>query len=981
MSDPASDAPPAQGEPDPNQHSVLDQIAHRTGEAPRITLRDEDSAGAASPVIDPRSQEKFALPQGRGTYQLMGEVARGGMGVILKGHDTDLGRDVALKVLDKRLAERPEVVQRFVEEAQIGGQLQHPGIVPVYELGLMADQRPYFTMKLVKGRTLANLLAERESPASGRARMIDIFESICQTMAYAHSRGVLHRDLKPANIMVGAFGEVQVVDWGLAKVLARGGTADEKRARDRLAESQLTVLETVRSAEGSGSGSESMVGSVMGTPAYMPPEQASGKVDRLDERADVFALGAILCEILTGRPPYVGDRSDVIIAAAQGDQDEALARLEACGADPELVKLTKQCLMPAAEARPANASVVADRIHSHVVGVEERAHAAQVEAAAAQGRAQQERKARRLTAALGVAGLAIVLVAGGGWAWVQNERAQQQQVEAQRERDLAGRQRELAEEIHAELAIASQLQGGERWDEAIAAAGRARALAQGGEAGPELIATVDATLATLRDAVAEAERRASRDAERQQLLADLDAVRAPDYQDMEELDAIVARGFGEVFRAHGLDLDAVEPAEAAAALTARGLGSEIALVLDAWGDARRRTGDEAGALRMLEVAHLVDPDPQRADLREALENGDLEMLGRLAEAEIDDQPAATIELLAAGLLRLGERNLALQVFRRGRELHPDDFALHYELGRMLTPSPLDFGPEPELVEALGCYRAALALEPDNYAVRFLLGRIYDKLGQKRLALEQHEINLERRPDDPVLRFHQGFLTRDVGEPERALAILETLFEVEHPEWVPQWSYNSAGQACLDLGDVDRALEYYAKAVERGPGVPQFHSGLLEATMASGNPAEVERALKEGLALMHSNASYLNNAAWFLATGEFIGQRDPEAAVGYAERAAAIDPGNSNNWNTLGVARYYAGDMGGAVEALLESMRRSGGGQVYDWIFLAMAYHGLGDARSAEFWYRSSIRWMDEHSGEYDVEFNVYRDEAEALLGG
>ena len=161
-----------------------------------------------------------ALPdRERRKYRLHSELARGGMGVVLRGHDRELGRDVAIKVLDPDLAEREEVRQRFVEEAQIGGQLQHPGIVPVYELGLMADERPWFAMKLVKGRTLAELLAERASTDAERGKLLSIFEDVCQTVAYAHSKSVIHRDLKPANVMVGAFGEVQVVDWGLAKVL------------------------------------------------------------------------------------------------------------------------------------------------------------------------------------------------------------------------------------------------------------------------------------------------------------------------------------------------------------------------------------------------------------------------------------------------------------------------------------------------------------------------------------------------------------------------------------------------------------------------------------------------------------------------------------------------------------------------------------------------------------------------------------------
>ena len=140
------------------------------------------------------------------------------------------GEDVAMKVLRAEHVQRAALVQRFVEEAQIGGQLQHPGICPIYELGLH-EKQPYFAMKLVKGETLAALLSRRTDTSDDLRLLVSIFEHICQTMAYAHSRGVIHRDLKPSNIMVGAFGEVQVVDWGFAKVLQQGGIADERKAR------------------------------------------------------------------------------------------------------------------------------------------------------------------------------------------------------------------------------------------------------------------------------------------------------------------------------------------------------------------------------------------------------------------------------------------------------------------------------------------------------------------------------------------------------------------------------------------------------------------------------------------------------------------------------------------------------------------------------------------------------------------------------
>ena len=137
------------------------------------------------------------------------------------------------------------MIQRFVEEAQIGGQLQHSGIVPVYELGQFGDQRPFFSMKLVKGETLAKLLADRGDASDERGKLLGIYEQVCQTMAYAHSRGVIHRDLKPSHIMVGAFGEVQVMDWGLAKVLSSGGAADEKKAQQ--AHKDQSIIQTTRS--------------------------------------------------------------------------------------------------------------------------------------------------------------------------------------------------------------------------------------------------------------------------------------------------------------------------------------------------------------------------------------------------------------------------------------------------------------------------------------------------------------------------------------------------------------------------------------------------------------------------------------------------------------------------------------------------------------------------------------------------------------
>ena len=367
--------------------SMLDTV-----DMPRVVLRNPAGLDSAprpnSPEIPDRDSDS--------RYQLDGEIARGGMGAIMRGRDTDLGRDLAIKVLLDTHMDNLEVIHRFVEEAQIGGQLQHPGIAPIYELGQFSDQRPFFAMKLVKGETLLKLLADRDDAADDRGKFLGIFEQMCQTMAYAHARGVIHRDLKPSNIMVGAFGEVQVMDWGLAKVLYVDGVANDKKSNPL--QPGQSIISTQRSAssndllEGGGSsGGITQMGSVLGTPAYMPMEQALGEIDQLDERADVFGLGAILCEILTGEPPYVAeDVAQVYRQASRGKLEECMARLDACVADDDLIQLTKHCLELEPGARPRDASELAERVTHYLESVEAKLRETEVRRAAEAARAEAE---------------------------------------------------------------------------------------------------------------------------------------------------------------------------------------------------------------------------------------------------------------------------------------------------------------------------------------------------------------------------------------------------------------------------------------------------------------------------------------------------------------------------------------------------------------------------------------------------------------
>jgi serine/threonine-protein kinase len=216
-----------------------------------------------------------------------GEIAKGGASVVHRVFDRTLIRHCAMKVLASRLQPYAEDRQRFIQEAQVTAQLNHPNVVPIYELGLTGSSAPYFTMKLIEGDTMEELLGERDGEVrqiGWVAAFIEILLKVCDAVAFAHSRGVIHRDLKPGNIMVGAFGQVYVMDWGIAKLVdARGDFSPQ---------------------QGPETAPLDRHGMVLGTISYMPPEQAVGDLDATDERSDIFALGATLYHILTGQPPH-----------------------------------------------------------------------------------------------------------------------------------------------------------------------------------------------------------------------------------------------------------------------------------------------------------------------------------------------------------------------------------------------------------------------------------------------------------------------------------------------------------------------------------------------------------------------------------------------------------------------------------------------------------------------------------------------------
>jgi|GEM_PF-2719793 len=340
------------------------------GLCPECLLREGlrmDSAPTTSGVpgstVDGGEPQDAALStELAGRYATLEASGQGGMGKVYLVRDAQLGREVALKELLPRGAvgspeseeEEKVALARFTREARVTAQLQHPAITPVYELGRRTDGSYYYTMKHVRGRTLAQALKDAKT-LDDRLRLLPNFVDLCHAIAFAHSRGVIHRDIKPANVMVGDFGETVVVDWGLAKVkgiVEAMGTASS---------SAKPVDGVVNEAQGDGF--QTMHGTALGTPAYMPPEQAQGLIGTLDQRSDIYSLGAVLYEILAGRRPFAGASAREILSEVLTKPPMPLAKVDP--AIPlEYARICERAMSRLPEERPASASELADQVQN-----------------------------------------------------------------------------------------------------------------------------------------------------------------------------------------------------------------------------------------------------------------------------------------------------------------------------------------------------------------------------------------------------------------------------------------------------------------------------------------------------------------------------------------------------------------------------------------------------------------------------------------
>jgi Flp pilus assembly protein TadD len=719
------------------------------------------------PTADPSAGGRTATPAGPGTtvppegpaargpdwpevpgYELVDEVGRGGVGVVYRARDLALSRDVAVKLLQDRFPAGGPAARRFADEARITGQLQHPGVPPVHAVGRLPDGRPFLAMKLIKGRTLDDLLEDRAAP--GTPNLAAVFEGVCQAVGYAHAHGVVHRDLKPGNVMVGSFGEVQVMDWGLAKVLTG---PPRQQGPDPADTGPGTEVRSAREADDA-----TQAGSLLGTPAFMPPEQAIGAVDQIDEQSDVFGLGAVLCAVLTGQPPYVGGSAESVRQlAARGKLDDARARLAGCGADPDLVALCVRCLSVEKADRPADAGEVAGAVAALRAAADDRARRAELdrvradgERAKAEAEAREQRKRRRVQLALAAA-VGLLAAGGGAFAWWRDREAADRRAEQAR---LAGErdgQKQLREEraragVEAALARLPDLYPRGLWKQAEERLDEADALL-GPDGDPDL-----------RGKVAAARRDTA-------FVVRLDRIR---------LDKIVAVDgkvdlasappkYAAAFRGYGLDVAAGDVADLARRLNASPVREYLLAALDDWALTEE---DADGRRRVFAVTAAATGQGWRTQLADAWADP-----ARLA-AVYDAIPPAerSPAVIGAVGLRLDRRGAGgVRRLEDGLRQYPADFWLHAYLG---------MGGLDQAERKVGANRAALALRPGTPAVLTNLGAALLAGGDVDGAAAALREAIRLDPKDAQAHTNLGYALAAQGDDDGAAAALREAIRLD-----------------------------------------------------------------------------------------------------------------------------------------------------------------------------------------------------------
>jgi tetratricopeptide (TPR) repeat protein len=810
---------------------------------------ESPSLDRANPnVTRPHAPPTAELPQIQG-HEVQELLGHGGVGVVYKAWHVRLHRPVAVKMLLAGVYAQPQELQRFLHEAETVAALRHANIVQVHEAGDV-DGRPYFTMEFVEGGSLAQELAGTPQPARQAAALV---ASVAEAVHAAHQCGIVHRDLKPGNILLTADGTPKLTDFGLARRLE--GTAG------------LT-----------------QTGVPVGTPSYMAPEQAQGKAHDVGPAADTYALGAIVYELLTGRPPFRAETAAETLRQAVSRDPVLPSRLNAA-VPRDLETICLKCLEKDPQRRYPSAAALAEDLQrfqrnepivARPVGPLERGL----------------RWARRnpTGAALAATALALVGLAFGGGVWLV-------QLRTERREETARREERESQAVKAALEKAASLQQEGRWPEAQAAFEDAQRL------------LADSTQIGLVNRVS----RAREDAE---MVAKLEEIRLRVSEGGRSQALSPENMYADAFRDYGIPILTLEPAAAAARVRASSIGQTLLAFMHDW---LLRVPDENKAW-LRDVLDRADDDNWRHAFREALVEKDEEKLRALVRApEALAQPPGVVSGLAAAMLLNMYKDEAQAFMREAQQRHPGDFWINYLLGC--------FWWEDYPQEAVGYFRVAVAIRPTSDGAYLMLGRALRGVGDREGALAAFRQSVALNPGFVVARELVWALARG-GELEEARAAWAKFLERNPPDHDSWYGY---AQLCLFLGN-ERAYRRNRNALLAHFGDTTNDWIVAERTSLAclllpepGDELQGAIRLADLAVAAGERSSEPGNAYLRFVKGLAVyRQGRPEEAIPLLQEAAEKLPNRAGPRLALAMAQFQSGRAIEARKTLAAAVR------AYDW---------------------------------------------------
>jgi serine/threonine-protein kinase len=805
-----------------------------------------------STLVTTRRPHAAGLPLVPG-YVVEEELGRGGMGVVYKARHLRLNRPVALKMLLAGVYAGPQDLARFLREAEAEAGLQHPHIVQVHDVG-EHDGRPYFTMELIEGGSLADRLRGTPQPARQAAELL---ATLAEAVQVAHQGGIVHRDLKPGNILLTTNGTPKISDFGLARRLQ--------------GEAGLTQS-----------------GVPVGTPSYMAPEQARGQTHVIGPAVDIYALGAILYELLTGRPPFRAESAAETVLQVISQEPAPPSRLNA-RVPRDLETICLKCLRKEPEKRYASAGALADDLRRFGEG-------RPIQARPVGWGARLWRWGRRnpAAAALVATALAVVGLAVGGGFWLQRQQAERREETARQE----GRE---AQAVEAVLAQAADLQKQGRWPESRVVLKGAPALL--GSSAP----------ADLRERV----RRATVDAD---MVAELEEIRLRLLEGRRSHEPNAPRGdrlYAEAFRGYGIDLATLEPAEAASLIRSSAIRITLLAFLYDWVFYWESDADRA---RLRVVLNLADDDEWRRRLRATLAVYDAAKREELLTApEARDQPPVLVAGLAGLLIHGPQGEAARSLLHEAQQHHPEDFWINYQLGYLLQ----DQRPQ----EAVGFLRVAVASRPDISQAHTMLGRALREAGDTDGAVGAFRNAIRLNPNRTGARDLARALAPR-GQLEEARAAWEKVLAGDPPDHDPWYGY---AQLCAFLGRDEAYRQARGALLERFGDSPDHwttaeRDGLACLLLAASGDelrravALADKAVAAGPKFPHLDSAY---PQFVKGLAEYRQGRYAQAVLLLRESAALL-PNRAGPGLVLAMAQFQSGSPKEARQTLASAVR------AYNW---------------------------------------------------